>query len=396
MANKRARRLLRPWSGVLAIVWLAAALAVPRPPAVLAGTTTLPWSTPTTVADQMTHAARPALAYTADGVAHAVWESNGAVLYASRRAGEGWTQPQRLAAGVAPALAVDAQGELHVMFSNQFFGDFEIYHIHTDKGEWTLPVKVSRTLGYSAQPSLTVAPDGTLHAAWMDNAPGYWVIYYGALLGDFWTSQPVPNARGQAPTIAAAPNGTIYLAWQDRVVTDSEPGTYEILLSEMSDKQWSLPINISDVPQIDSLGAHLAMTADGLAHLTWVDQGRRVRYGYGEGGYWALPQTVWQTASSVRGPRILTEQGSLLHIAWDEGQILRVTTAVAGASTWSKGELIPATAGSLKDVTLTLLPAGGMAVGWVQATGPNNYGVYESQQASAFVWRAWLPTLWVR
>jgi len=127
-----------------------------------------------------------------------------------------------------------------------------------------------------------------------------------------------------------------------------------------------------------------------------VDQGRRVRYGSGEGGYWALPQTVWQTAGAVRGPRILTEQGSLLHIAWDEGQILRVTTAVAGASTWSKGELIPATAGSLKDVTLTLLPAGGMAVGWVQATGPNNYGVYESQQASAFVWRAWLPTLWVR
>jgi len=396
VANKWARWLCRPWSWVLAIVWLAAALVGTRSQAVLAGTTTQPWSTPTIVADQLSHAARPALAYTPDKVAHAVWESNGVVLYASQRAGENWTQPQRLAAGMAPALAVDAQGELHVLFSNQFFGDFEIYHIRTDEGEWTLPKKVSRTLGYSAQPTLTVAPDGTLHAAWMDNAPGYWVIYYGTLTGEFWTSQPVPNARGQAPTIAAAPNGTIYVAWQDRVVTDSEPGTYEILLSQLTGKQWSLPVNISDVPQIDSLGAHLATTADGLAHLTWVDQGRRIRYCYGAGNFWALPLTVWQTAGSVRGPRILTEQGSLLHIAWDEGQILRVTAAVAGSSVWSKGDLIPATSGSLKDVTLTLLPDGGVAVGWVQAAGPADYGVYESQQASAFIWHGWLPSLLVK
>jgi len=396
VAKKRICWLLKRWSSLLAILWLAATVSAPRPQTVVASTTTQPWSTPAAVAEQMPHAARPALAYTSDGSAHAVWESNGAVLYAARRAGEAWTQPQRLAAGVAPTLAIDTKGELNVVFSNQFMGDFEIYHIYQHAGQWSLPVNVSRTTGYSAQPTLTVTPDGALHAAWMDNAPGYWIIYYGSLVGKFWSSQPVPNARGQAPTIAAAPNGTIYVAWQDRIVTDSEPGTFEILLSELVDRKWSLPVNISDVLQIDSLGPHLATTADGLAHLTWVDQGRRVRYCYGEDDYWALPQTVWQTAGRVRGPRILAEQGTLLHIAWDEGQILRVTTALASAPDWSKGDLIPATSGSLKDVTLTWLPQGGVAVGWVQASGPNDYGIYESRQASAFTWRAWLPRLLVR
>jgi hypothetical protein len=204
----------------------------------------------------------------------------------------------------------------------------------------------------------------------------------------------VPNARGQAPTSAASLDGAIYLAWQDRIPRgDSGEGTYEILLSKLVDKKWSLPVNISDRADAESLGPHLAITRGGLVHLTWVNQGREVSYSYGRDFYWSSPQRVWLTTGSARGAHIVAEQDALLHIAWDEGDVVRVTSAPVTSSSWPKGELFPAPGSNLKDVTLALIPSGGIALGWVQASEPGNMSIYESWHAPAFTHRAWLPML---
>jgi hypothetical protein len=271
-------------------------------------------------------------------------------------------------------------------------GNYEIYYVVRREGSWSLPVNVSHTTGYSAHPALVVASDSTLYATWMDSTPGYWVIYYGSWNGRFWSSQPVPNARGQIPTMAASPDGSVYLAWQDRVSLDEEsPEALDIFASRLMNGSWSLPVSISDLSPADSLGAAVTATADGLAHLVWVEGDTQVRYCYGGQFQWSVSLVVANATSIVHGPRIVAEQGVLLHVAWDEGDVVRATTAPFGGATWLAPASVAESDGSLQDVALTLIPSGGIAVGWVQTIAPGDVGIYESTRDSAFTYRLWLP-----
>jgi hypothetical protein len=390
---KRTRRAMR-WGLTMAMLGLLAALVTTRPLPVRAQTGTVAWADPTAIATGLTDAARPALAYTSDGVGHAVWESNSELYYAAQRRGEPWTTAVQIAYGMSPALAVDSEGQLHALFANQFMGNYEIYVIDLVDGAWSLPVDISHTSGISAFPVVTAGADRTLYAAWMDNSPGYWTIYVGHWNGEYWSSQPVANARGQAPALATTPEGTVYLAWQDRTPSVENPsGAFDIFLSEQSGTDWSLPIDVSDSPNVESIGASLTTTADGLAHLTWIDGDQEVRYCYGRELYWPLPQTVSKAATIARGSRITSEAVGQLHIAWDEGDIVRVSSAPSPPLKWPKASFVTALVGDLRDVSITALPNGGITVGWVQTFHPGDVGVYESQPISPLHPRIWLPVI---
>jgi len=71
---------------LLAIILAGGSLAA-RLPAARADTDVTPWSAPFAIATGLPDAARPALAYTPDGQAHAMWESEGTVYYAVRNPG---------------------------------------------------------------------------------------------------------------------------------------------------------------------------------------------------------------------------------------------------------------------------------------------------------------------
>lgn len=353
-----------------------------------------PWSVPIPIASGLTHAALPSLAYTRDGVAHAIWESNGGLYYANQQANLAWSNPVRVASGLAPSMTVDANGELHAVFANQFNGNYEIYHIHRQGSTWSLPVNVSHTSGDSGRPALARAADGSLHAVWMDNTPGFWTIYHGVWSGVFWSSEPVPNARGQVPSLATSPTGTVFLAWQDKVPTAANlTGQYDVFVSELVDGSWSLPVNVSDSPGEDSLGVSVATTQEGVVHATWADLSQRIQYCYGRDIYWSQPQLVWNASSSAHAPRIIAEPGAYLSIAWDQLETIWTTRAQAMTAAWPKPTDVSTRIGALRDVTIALQPTGGVAVGWVQANSPTDYALYATWQASNLKWRTWLPLL---
>ncbi len=272
--------------------------------------------------------------------------------------------------------------------------NYEIYDISLENGAWSLPVNVSHTSGFSAFPAAAAGNAGTLYVAWMDNSPGYWTIYVGTWNGKYWINQPVANARGQAPTLSSSPDGTLFLAWQDRVPSVSNPnGTFHIFLSERSDASWSLPVDVSARPQVESLGASLTTTSDGLAHLTWIDDGQEVRYCFGQGSYWPVPVTVARATTLARGPHILAERSVRLHLAWDEGDMVRATSALPTSRNWPKPMVTTAQTGDLHDVVLTLGPGNGVSLDWVQTSQPQDVGIYESWRASDLTDRAWLPII---
>ena len=344
------------------------------------------------IATGLVQAALPSLAYTPDGTAHALWESEGGLYYAYRTPNRPWSRSFRVTAGLSPSMVVNQSGDLEALFANQFQGNYEIYHIRRRGGRWSLPVNVSHTTGYSGLPVLAGDAGGALHAAWMDNTPGYWTIYYGTWSGTYWSSQPVPNARGQVPSIAASPGRNIFLAWQDKVPTKANPtGEYDVLVSELSAGIWTLPSNVSDSPGIDSLGVSVTAAQDEYAHTTWVEQGQQIQYCYGKGNYWVEPQTV--TMRPAYAPRIIADSRGYLYIAWDEKEEIWTTHASPRPAAWPEPDLVAAVTGNLKDVTMAFPPAGEPTIAWVQAVGPHGYGVYAAWQGSAVVERFWLPVL---
>ncbi len=377
---------------LLLAVILAGGILSARLPAARAEAGVTPWSMPFAIATGLPDAARPTLAYTPDGRAHALWESEGTIYYAVRAPGAAWTDAHRVAAGLSPSLALDSHGVLHAVFTNQFLGNYDIFHVTLRDTGWSLPTNVSRTYGVSVNPVLASGPDGSLYAAWMDNAPGYWTIYLGNWQGGFWSSNAIPHARGQSPSIAVTPQGVVFVAWQDRLpAQEQQNGLFEIYSSQQIAGAWTLAINISDEPATDSIGAHVTVTPNGFGHMTWVDGGATVRYAFGKEYYWPDPETVVQVAGAARGPRIAAVNDTRLHIAWDEGDLVRVSHK--DSLGWGKPEVIPAGTGTLKDVALTPTRGGGVMVGWVQVYQPGNFSIFGSSQETEGPYRLWFPLL---
>lgn len=350
------------------------------------------WDAPALVASGLSEAAQPMLAHTSDGIAHALWESNGNIFYAFRAPGQQWSQAQRIASGIEPVLAIDSQDQLHALFANQFLENYEIYHVVYNAGEWTLPINIAHTSGVSTRPALAAGSHGELHATWMDNSPGYSIVYTATWAGGFWTNQPVPSGRGESPAIAVTPGETVFLAWQDRVPTPDNPtGNYSIFLSEQRGDGWSLPINISDRERVDATDVSLTATADGLAHLVWVEGDQTLRYDFGQGLYWPEPRTIAQ-ATMLSEPSILAE-GDFLHMAWDEKDTLRALSVPKTPPTWPKPDTVVAQGESLKDVGLAAAQTGGVTLIWVQTTQSNGVSIYESHYEGPTRRSIWLPIM---
>ncbi|MCX7707929.1 MAG: hypothetical protein N2204_07985 [Anaerolineae bacterium] len=355
--------------------------------------TVSPWTGPDLVANGMTSASHPVLAHTPDGTAHMVWESNGYLFHGVRSNGRNWSAARRIRMGQEPVLTVDQTGQLHLIFKGQFFEGLEIYHSKYVNGDWTLPVNVSRTTGRSERPALVTDSRGDLRAVWMDDTPGDWIIYTALWSDGFWRSQPIPNARGQFPALAAADSGKIFVAWQDRIPTLDNPGGYtSIFLCEQGVDGWSLPINISDQTDAEAVAVSLTAGADGLAYLVWVEGGRTVRWTFGGGFYWPRPQTIAQAARTVRGPQVTFGDYRTLHVAWDEGDMVRATYALGLPAAWRKPEVVTAPTGTVKDVWLVKEGSGATLV-WVQETEHSGAGIYLAHRELSLSPRTWLPIL---
>ncbi len=357
-----------------------------------AGVSAATWSTAECITPGLTSAERPSIAFTSDGVMHAVWEADNRVKYARMAPGASWSAPTEIAYGFAPHMISDGQN-LHVAFVNRFMGNYDPFYITLTGSSWSLPVNMAYTSGYSTQPRLALSRDHRLLAVWMDNTPGYWTTYYATWDGRFWSNRPIPSGRGQAPSIATASDGTIYVVWQDLVARDEMSlGDFEVFLSELHGDTWATPLDISDSPYINSLAPDVTTTADSAAHVVWVDDESTVRYSSGQGERWSLPSQVASTAGYAHRPRIIAENGSYLHIAWDEEIVLRATSALQGTQSWPQGHFLVFDGSiGLRDIALAPMPAGGAGLSWTQAPDQGASSVWVSLRAPAFGFHLWLP-----
>lgn len=175
-----------------------------------------------------------------------------------------------------PKMGRDAAGGIHLTYVKPAGGFDQVFVASSrDGGSTWQSTPLTRRAVHSRYPTLAVAPDGTLHAAWTTYEPiGH--VFYARSANGRW-SAPVKISPGNAyagiPAVAVAPNGDVHVIWygirdQAPQVLTRHGSIYEILYSGLSGNRWSTPIVISPgVP--DSINPALAADSTGTLHSAW-------------------------------------------------------------------------------------------------------------------------------
>jgi len=131
----------------------------------------------------------PAISVDSTGNLHVVWADyqpgNWEIYHKkSTDGGDTWAASHRLTwnseDSYIPALAVDSQDNLHVVYQDNTPGEYEIYYKKSTDGGgyWTGSKRLTWTIGYSLGPGIAIDSSDVIHIVWEDNTPGKFAIYY--------------------------------------------------------------------------------------------------------------------------------------------------------------------------------------------------------------------------
>jgi len=131
----------------------------------------------------------PVIATDASGNMHAFWADdtpgNWEIYYKkSIDGGSNWAPNQRLTwnSGYSgsPAVAVDASGYLHLAWNDDTSTSWEIYYktSMTVGATWSSSQRLTWNSGFSGDPAIAVDGFYYIHVTWTDDTPGGYEIYY--------------------------------------------------------------------------------------------------------------------------------------------------------------------------------------------------------------------------
>jgi hypothetical protein len=325
------------------------------------------WTAPEVVAKLPGDTWQIALVVDPAGRPQVVWEEGETLRHAWRDVG-GWHPSQHVAYGESPSMALDPSGGLHVLFANTFDENTEIYHSIYRDGTWTLPVNVSHTSSsFSSGPVLRAGDAQVpLVATWSEIRPeGPPLIYYAYWEGVYpWHNGPVGQARGRGPTLAVD-DGSPILAWHSQAAPDRPYDIYASRAESVRGGVWSLPENVSDTPDEDSVVASVAADPrtwhvawqEGSAGSVGVAYARRYEAG------WGVVENLTQSSSGP--PKVLAAPGGAREVLWLSDTAVW-SARVFGEGSWQTGPIPPAGAGAVS-ATAAADADGGLHLVWAES-----------------------------
>ncbi len=276
-----------------------------------------------------------------------------------------WGGPTRVAqrdiSAALPAVAIDAEGQIHLLWSE---GATPLQYARQTKiltaggGEtlsWSTPTEVLGTAeNMPVKPSLVAAKD-VLHAVWSEANTGL-ILYAYAFIDDAYMSSgwsmPQTVGEGRSPALTYTPDGTLHLAfaipWNEgRGITYARSGgegqTWTqppALIFDASAEGWIMV----DQPDI-------AVDAWGGVHVTWTRGGwqdgmlpQGVYYAYSRDGgeTWSDPLALAE--GTYEASRVAVRQDQI-HVIWrdasSEGGSYHRWSSDHG-STWSRAARVAA------------------------------------------------------
>jgi hypothetical protein len=147
------------------------------------------WSTTQRLTWTAENSFYPYLIAGASGHLYCVWEDdtpgNSEIYFKSSADGGGtWSANKRLTwtegDSWVPSLSVGPSGDLHLIWSDDTPGYPELYYKGSADGgvTWTTNERLTWNSGTSETPAVSVDPSGNIHVFWSDNTPGNYEIYY--------------------------------------------------------------------------------------------------------------------------------------------------------------------------------------------------------------------------
>lgn len=184
------------------------------------------WTLPVNVSQTSGISSAPAIAYTSGGVLHLIWADNTsgtmALQHGQSSDGVSWsTFPIPNGDGEAPAVAVGPGDVLNVVWQSPdaLTGQNDVWYMEYDAGKWSLPEAVSDSPDVnSIAPDVAVDPDGTVHVVWQEAIGTNSAIYHAARSAGTWSSpQDVSGTLASAslPALHINSIGSGFLAWDE-------------------------------------------------------------------------------------------------------------------------------------------------------------------------------------
>jgi len=121
-----------------------------------------------------------------------------------------------------PAVGIDSNDDLHVIWCDQTPGPSDIYYKRSSDGgsTWTTSRRITWTSGSSEKSALAVDSSDALHVVWSDYQVGNPEIYYMRSTdgGSTWSvarRMTWTSGNSSRPAIAVDSSDTLHVVWND-------------------------------------------------------------------------------------------------------------------------------------------------------------------------------------
>jgi len=231
-------------------------------------------------------ALEPAIAVDDEGNVHVVWwvygGGFGEIYYRQKSVTAGWDSViTRLdnpdLDEFSPSIAVDSEGNVHVVYAKQRVLGYEIRYVMKDPVEgWQQGYIISQGDGVeSSYPTICVDRDDNLHVVWIGgdtNGPDAEIYYLKYTQGVGWDSLPTritsDDLNTVEPCVAVDGLGRVHVVWRERGDNREEVGYRGYTPGVGWD---AYPTQISPEDSVFSRSPSVAADPFGRVHVVWHD-----------------------------------------------------------------------------------------------------------------------------
>lgn len=181
----------------------------------------------------------------------------------------------------SPNIAIDRSGEIHIAYADFQQGQVKLYYVKANAatGKVTTPVLVAEHPVSIIAPALAVDQEGNAHLAWLDGRDEHAEIYYAEIAG-LSSSRAIEKRLSSDSTDCGEPQlavdweGNVHVVWHSKKgeVTVT-PIDYEIFHCKL-DKNGRVLVPEKMLFSSDgfySIKPTIAIDGENLVHITWID-----------------------------------------------------------------------------------------------------------------------------
>jgi len=261
---------------------------------------------------------------------HIVWNDNtlgnNEVFYKkSTNGGSIWTTKRltwNSGNSLYPAIATNASNHIHIVWSDNTPGNYEIYYKKsTDGGSTWITKRLTWNSGNSRVPAIVVDSNSFIHVVWYDDTPGNTEIYYKRSTdgGSTWMTKRLTwNSGGSdCPSITASSSGNVYVVWRDY-----SSGNEEIYFKQSTDGGITWMTKRLTWNSSRSISPDIAIDSGNAIHVVWYDDmpgNYEIYYKKSaDGGLsWSTKRLTWGN-NFCESPAVTTDSSNAIHVVWME------------------------------------------------------------------------------